>query len=97
MIKTIDLKKTFIGRGQTVHAVDGVSAHIKEREVVVVKPRPLHVQDQGNFGVWNLVDEDAFARSFEGASCIAVGDGGVFCMCYHWVRCKHDVTFFFPL
>lgn len=68
----------------------------KEREVVVVKPRPLHVQDQGNFGVWNLVDEDAFARSFEGASCIAVGDGGVFCMCYHWVRCKHDVSFFFP-
>ncbi len=36
MIKTIDLKKTFIGRGQTVHAVDGVSTHIKPGEVVVV-------------------------------------------------------------
>ena len=36
MIKTIDLKKTFIGRGQTVHAVDGVSAHIKPSEVVVI-------------------------------------------------------------
>ncbi|MDH3455085.1 MAG: ATP-binding cassette domain-containing protein, partial [Desulfuromonadales bacterium] len=36
MIKTVDLKKTFIGRGQTVHAVDGVTAHIKPREVVVI-------------------------------------------------------------
>jgi len=36
VIKTIDLKKTFIGRGQTVHAVDGVSAHIKPSEVVVI-------------------------------------------------------------
>ncbi len=36
MIKTVDLKKTFIGRGQTVHAVDGVSAHIKSGEVVVI-------------------------------------------------------------
>ena len=36
MIKTVDLKKTFIGRGQTVHAVDGVSAHIKPSEVVVI-------------------------------------------------------------
>ncbi len=36
MIKTVDLKKTFIGRGQTVHAVDGVSAHIQAGEVVVI-------------------------------------------------------------
>lgn len=36
MIKTVDLKKTFIGRGQTVHAVDGVTAHIKPGEVVVI-------------------------------------------------------------
>ena len=36
MIKTVDLKKTFIGRGQTVHAVDGVTAHIKPSEVVVI-------------------------------------------------------------
>ena len=36
MIKTIDLKKTFTGRGQPVHAVDGVSAHIKSGEVVVI-------------------------------------------------------------
>ena len=36
MIKTVDLKKTFTGRGQTVHAVDGVSAHIKPSEVVVI-------------------------------------------------------------
>ncbi len=36
MIKTVDLKKTFIGRGQTVHAVDGISAHIKPSEVVVI-------------------------------------------------------------
>ena len=36
MIKTENLKKTFIGRGQTVHAVDGVTAHIKSGEVVVI-------------------------------------------------------------
>ncbi len=36
MIKTVDLKKTFIGRGQTVHAVDGVTAHVKQGEVVVI-------------------------------------------------------------
>ena len=36
MIKTVDLKKAFYGRGQTVHAVDGVSAHIKPKEVVVI-------------------------------------------------------------
>jgi polar amino acid transport system ATP-binding protein len=36
VIKTIDLKKIFYGRGQTVHAVDGVSAHIKPSEVVVI-------------------------------------------------------------
>jgi polar amino acid transport system ATP-binding protein len=36
VIKTVDLKKTFIGRGQTVHAVDGVSVHIKPGEVVVI-------------------------------------------------------------
>lgn len=36
MIKTVDLKKTFIGRGQTVHAVDGVTAHVKPGEVVVI-------------------------------------------------------------
>jgi len=36
VIKTVDLKKTFIGRGQTVHAVDGVSAHIQAGEVVVI-------------------------------------------------------------
>ena len=36
MIKTIDLKKIFTGRGQTVRAVDGVSAHIKKGEVVVI-------------------------------------------------------------
>ncbi len=36
MIKTVDLKKTFVGRGQTVHAVDGVTAHIKPGEVVVI-------------------------------------------------------------
>ncbi len=36
MIKTVDLKKTFIGRGQTVYAVDGVSAEIKPGEVVVI-------------------------------------------------------------
>lgn len=36
MIKTVDLKKTFVGRGQTVHAVDGVSAHVKPGEVVVI-------------------------------------------------------------
>ena len=36
MIKTVDLKKTFVGRGQTVHAVDGVTAHVKPGEVVVI-------------------------------------------------------------
>ncbi|MBN1958890.1 MAG: amino acid ABC transporter ATP-binding protein [Desulfuromonadales bacterium] len=36
MIKTVDLKKTFVGRGQTVHAVDGVTAHVKKGEVVVI-------------------------------------------------------------
>ena len=36
MIKTVDLKKTFSGRSQTVYAVDGVSAHIKSGEVVVI-------------------------------------------------------------
>ncbi len=36
MIKTVDLKKTFIGRDQTVRAVDGVSVHVKPAEVVVV-------------------------------------------------------------
>lgn len=36
MIKTRDLKKTFLGRGQTVYAVDGVSVDIKPAEVVVV-------------------------------------------------------------
>ncbi|WP_020676256.1 amino acid ABC transporter ATP-binding protein [Geopsychrobacter electrodiphilus] len=36
MIKTVDLKKTFTGRGQTVYAVDGVTAHIHSGEVVVI-------------------------------------------------------------
>lgn len=36
MIKTVDLKKTFVGRDQTVHAVDGVTAHVKSGEVVVI-------------------------------------------------------------
>ena len=36
MIKTIDLKKTFHGRRQVVHAVDGITTHIKAGEVVVV-------------------------------------------------------------
>ena len=36
MIKTVDLKKTFVGRGQTVYAVDGVTAHVKSGEVVVI-------------------------------------------------------------
>jgi polar amino acid transport system ATP-binding protein len=36
VIKTVDLKKTFHGRGQTVYAVDGVSVDIKPAEVVVV-------------------------------------------------------------
>lgn len=36
MIKTVDLKKTFHGRGQVVHAVDGITTHIKAGEVVVV-------------------------------------------------------------
>jgi polar amino acid transport system ATP-binding protein len=36
VIKTVDLKKTFTGRGQTVYAVDGVTAEVKKAEVVVV-------------------------------------------------------------
>ena len=36
MIKTVDLEKVFVGRGQTVRAVDGVSAHVKSGEVVVI-------------------------------------------------------------
>ena len=36
MIKTVDLKKTFFGRGEPVYAVDGVTVHIKPAEVVVV-------------------------------------------------------------
>jgi len=36
VIKTVDLKKTFVGRGQTVYAVDGVTTHIKSGEVVVI-------------------------------------------------------------
>lgn len=36
MIKTVNLKKSFVGRGQTVHAVDDVSAHVKAGEVVVI-------------------------------------------------------------
>jgi polar amino acid transport system ATP-binding protein len=36
VIKTVDLKKSFVGRGQTVYAVDGVSAHIEPGEVVVI-------------------------------------------------------------
>jgi len=36
VIKTVDLKKIFVGRGQTVNAVDGVTAHIKSGEVVVI-------------------------------------------------------------
>lgn len=36
MIKTVDLKKTFTGRGQTVYAVDGVSAEVSAGEVVVI-------------------------------------------------------------
>jgi polar amino acid transport system ATP-binding protein len=36
VIKTIDLKKTFHGRGQVVHAVDGITTHITPGEVVVV-------------------------------------------------------------
>jgi polar amino acid transport system ATP-binding protein len=36
VIKTIDLKKTFHGRGQVVHAVDGITTHITTGEVVVV-------------------------------------------------------------
>lgn len=36
MIETIDLKKTFSGYGQTVFAVDGVSAKIEQKEVVVI-------------------------------------------------------------
>jgi len=36
VIKTIDLKKTFTGRGQTVYAVDGVTASVSPGEVVVI-------------------------------------------------------------
>ncbi len=36
MIKTVDLKKTFSGRGQTVYAVDGVTSNIESGEVVVI-------------------------------------------------------------
>ncbi len=36
MIKTVDLKKTFTGRGQTVYAVDGVSVNVSSGEVVVI-------------------------------------------------------------
>ncbi|MEE4253147.1 MAG: amino acid ABC transporter ATP-binding protein [Desulfuromusa sp.] len=36
MIKTVDLEKIFVGRGQTVRAVDGITTHIKPGEVVVV-------------------------------------------------------------
>ena len=36
MIKTVDLEKVFVGRGQTVRAVDGVTAHVKSGEVVVI-------------------------------------------------------------
>lgn len=36
MIKTVDLKKIFTGRGEEVRAVDGVTSHIKPGEVVVV-------------------------------------------------------------
>jgi polar amino acid transport system ATP-binding protein len=36
VIKTVDLKKSFVGRGQTVYAVNGISAHIKSGEVVVI-------------------------------------------------------------
>jgi len=36
VIKTVDLKKTFTGRGQTVYAVDGVTANVSPGEVVVI-------------------------------------------------------------
>ena len=36
MIETVDLKKSFAGRGQTVYAVNGISARIKPGEVVVI-------------------------------------------------------------
>lgn len=36
MIKTVDLKKIFTGRGTEVRAVDGVTTHIQSGEVVVV-------------------------------------------------------------
>ncbi len=36
MIKTIDLKKTFISRSQVVQALDGITTHIETGEVVVV-------------------------------------------------------------
>ena len=36
MIKTVDLKKIFTGRGEEVRAVDGVTSQVKSGEVVVV-------------------------------------------------------------
>ncbi len=36
MIKTVELKKIFTGRGAEVRAVDGVTSHVKSGEVVVV-------------------------------------------------------------
>lgn len=36
MIKTVNLEKIFVGRGQEVRAVDGITTHIKAGEVVVV-------------------------------------------------------------
>lgn len=36
MIRIIDLKKTFIGRSQTVKALDGITTHVEAGEVVVV-------------------------------------------------------------
>ncbi len=36
MIKTVNLEKVFVGKHQTVRAVDGVTTHIKPAEVVVV-------------------------------------------------------------
>jgi polar amino acid transport system ATP-binding protein len=36
VIKTVDLIKSFAGRGQTIYAVNGISAHVKSGEVVVI-------------------------------------------------------------
>ena len=36
MIKTIDLKKTFVGRSQTIPALDGITTDVEAGEVVVV-------------------------------------------------------------